>query len=457
MGFSRANKFLCGILLALAFASSAHAQAVDATADNPANSAQETPEPQNWNLHFQTTAIGQGYPAFHGVNGPQSLSSQGQVKETRSDTLFAGVRMPWSSSENSTEFYLDPETVQGFGLSHVAGVGGFPSGESEKAGSDYPRLNIARGFLRQTFGFGGEQEALESDQNQLAGARDISRLTISVGKVAVTDFFDNNSYSHDARSQFMNIALMDGGAYDYAGDQKGYTDGAVFELNQAGWAIRYGYFFAPKYANAPDLEENYNGKGAHNLELEERYKIADQPGVLRMLGFANIANAGSYRDALAYADPTEGLDATRTARVKYGFVLNAEQALSDDLGLFSRFSWNDGQEEIVSTTDIDQSLSLGASFKGTRWGRPDDTVGVAGAIDMLSQAQVDYFKAGGLGIIVGDGFLDYAPEDILETYYNYRVFKPLWLTGDYQFIANPGYNATRGPANIFSVRAHIEF
>ena len=62
------------------------------------------------------------------------------------------------------------------------------------------------------------------------------------------------------------------------------------------------------------------------------------------------------------------LHATRTARLKYGFVLNAEQALNDDLGLFSRLSWNDGQNEIVSTTDIDQSFSFGASLKGDAMG-----------------------------------------------------------------------------------------
>jgi len=417
----------------------------------------EDPAPQDWNLHVQNTEVWQGYPAFHGTNGLQSLNSNGQNKETSSATLYAGARAPWSDSKNATEFYLDPEINQGFGLSHVLGVAGFPNGEAQKAGEPDPQLNWARFYVRQTFGFGGAQENIDSGPNQLAGARDISRLTLIAGKMSIPDFFDNNSYSHDPRTQFMNWALIDGGAYDYVADQKGYTGGFVAELNQKDWAIRYGYFFAPKDPNSRFLDESFTGKGGHNLELEKRYDVAGQPGVLRILGFANIARAGSYRETLDNPALDLNIAATRIDRTKYGFVLNAEQAITDDLGLFSRFSWNDGQEEISSYTDIDQSFSAGASLKGLRWNRPDDTIGLAGAIDMLSQAQIDFLKAGGTGILIGDGSLNYAPEGIIETYYNYAVIDHVTATFDYQFIVNPAYNQNRGPVNIFALRTHLEF
>ena len=275
--------------------------------------------------------------------------------------------------------------------------------------------------------------------------------------MSIPDFFDNNSYSHDPRTQFMNWSLMDAGAYDYAADPKGYSDGMVLELNQKSWAVRYGYFFVPIYSNSRFLEESFDGKGAHNLELEERYSLADQPGVCRILGFANIVNAGSYRATLA--DPSLDLDiaATRTTRVKYGYVLNIEQAINDDLGLFSRYSWNDGQEEVISFADIDQSFSAGASLKGTKWGRPDDTVGLAGVINTLSHAQIEFIKAGGLGILIGDGTLNYASEEIMETYYSYHLFKPLSVTFDYQFINNPAYNQDRGPVHVLTGRIHLEW
>jgi hypothetical protein len=45
--------------------------------------------------------------------------------------------------------------------------------------------------LRQVWGFGGEQEQIEGSQLQLAEKQDISRLTLTVGRMSVTDQFDN--------------------------------------------------------------------------------------------------------------------------------------------------------------------------------------------------------------------------------------------------------------------------
>jgi len=125
--------------------------------------------------------------------------------------------------------------------------------------------------------------------------------------------------------------------------------------------------------------------------------------------------------------------------------------------VFGRWSWNDGKNEISAFTDIDASLSLGTSIKGTRWGRPDDRIGLAGAINMLSRDHRDYIAAGGLGILIGDGRLNYRPEQILETFYAMNVVSGVILTFDYQFMVNPAYNADRGPISFFSARLHGEF
>jgi len=134
-----------------------------------------------------------------------------------------------------------------------------------------------------------------------------------------------------------------------------------------------------------------------------------------------------------------------------------EQALSDDLGFFSRLSWNDGKSEIMSFTDIDASASGGLVWKGRMWGRPEDSIGLAGAVNGLSSAHRAFLAAGGLGILVDDGQLNYRPERILETYYTYVIDKYWTLTADYQFIVNPAYNADRGPVSIFGARVHAEF
>jgi high affinity Mn2+ porin len=74
--------------------------------------------------------------------------------------------------------------------------------------------------------------------------------------------------------------------------------------------------------------------------------------------------------------------------------------VSEDVGVFGRWSSNDGRNEIMAFTDIDHSLSGGASIKGARGGRPDDVIGLAGAINGLSRDHRDFLAAGGLGPLV---------------------------------------------------------
>ena len=413
-------------------------------------------DPSSWNVHGQLTFIEQGYPAFRSpYEGPNSLTGASQIQNTMSATAFLGYR-----PRDGTEIYVNPELMQGFGLSDTLGVAGFPNGEAQKSDFPIPRIDIARVFVRQTFGLGGEQETVEDGPNQLAGKQDVSRITITAGRFAVIDLFDGNSYSHDPRVDFFNWNMYCCGSYDLTMDKISYTWGAAVELNQKNWAIRGGYFLVPTVSNVDTFDTHVPEHGEYIGELELRYLLFSQPGKLRLMGWANIANMGSYADALAmpvttpnYPDITQ----TRQVRTNYGFVVNLEQAITSDLGVFSRASWSPGLVEIIGWTDCDESLSLGTVLKGNMWGRPDDKIGVGGVIEGLSPIARAYFAAGGLGILIGDGQLNYRPEQILEVFYAYSVNKWATLTFDYQFVNNPGYNADRGPVSIFSGRLHAQF
>ena len=413
-------------------------------------------DPYSWNVHGQLTLIEQGYPAFRSpYQGTNSLTGASQIQNTTSATAFVGYR-PW----DGTEVYINPELMQGFGLNNTLGVAGFPNGEAQKSNFPMPRIDIARVFVRQTFGLGGEQETIEDGPNQLAGKQDISRITVTAGRFAVLDIFEGNSYSHDPRVDFLNWNMYCCGSYDVTMDKIGYTWGAAAELNQKSWAIRAGYFLVPAVSNANSYDIHISERGEYIGELELRYSLFSQPGKFRLMGWANIANMGGYADALAmpvttpdYPDITQ----TRHVRTNYGFVANLEQAITADLGIFSRASWSPGRVELIGWTDCDQSLSFGAVLKGSAWGRPDDKIGVAGVVEGLSSIARAYFAAGGLGILIGDGQLNYRPERILEAYYAYSVNKWATFTFDYQFIDNPGYNADRGPVSVFSGRLHAQF
>ena len=198
-------------------------------------------------------------------------------------------------------------------------------------------------------------------------------------------------------------------------------------------------------------------------EIEERHTLWGQPGKLKVTGFLSRGNAGSFQDAVNLAqatglDAADALAAVRHYQSRPGVSINLEQQISDSIGVFARAGWADGNVEPWDFTDIDRTVSGGVSLSGSRWGRPDDTVGVAGALNGISSAHVAYFNAGGLGILIGDGQLAHPTiEKIFETYYSFAVTPAVKLSADFQLISAPGYNSQRGPVPVGAVRLHAEF
>ncbi len=413
--------------------------------------------PEDWDAHAQLTGIAQGYPGFNSpFQGPNSLPGNAEVRETVSGTAFLGARLPWQGGEG----YFNPEFNQGFGIGRTLGIDGFTNGEAAKAGFHTPKPNVARLFVRQVWGLGGAQETLVPDENQLGETVDVSRVTLTAGKMSASDIFDNNQYAHDPRTDFMNDSFWESVAWDYPADAKGYTDGAAVELNQKDWALRGGWFLEPKIQNQRNLDPRFLKRYGTVVELETRHEIWGEPGKIRFLLFANRApqaELDQVDSAALVAGTAPNPIPFRRDDWKTGFAVNFEQSITGDLGAFARVSWNDGRTEGWAFTDIDRSVSSGLSLKGTSWGRPNDTVALAAAANGLAKPAQDYFAEGGLGILAGDGRLSYAPEAIIETYYSVSVAEPLALSFDYQFVANPAFDAARGPVSVFATRLHLEF
>src|ERR1700687_2542194 len=389
----------------------------------------QIPESPDWNFHGQTTFIQQAYPRIRSpYEGANSLPGGGQGRETLTADAFLGWRL-WDGGE----LYFNPELAEGFGLDHTRWRGGLRGGEAQKGGTAFPKFRPQRYLIRQTFGLGGEQEEVADGPLQLAGKRDIARVTLTVGRFSVGGFFDGNAYAKDPCADFMNWAIWSSGAYDFPADLPGFTRGAVVELNRRDWALRAGLFQVP---SAPNSDVLTSRGGGAVVELEERYAISDQPGKLRLGVFGNQGHTASYREALAIVASNPSLDINATTASirhtlpKYGFYANMEQAITKNIGIFARASWNDGQTEILSFTDIDRSLSGGISIKGSSWGRPNDTIGLGGVINGLSSAHRDFLAAGGIGLLIGDGQLNYREEKILEAYYAYNINKWSTLTFD---------------------------
>ncbi|MBS1529360.1 MAG: carbohydrate porin [Bacteroidetes bacterium] len=417
--------------------------------------AQDSVKTQRTNFHFQQTIITQYKPPFDApYTGRNSLLPTTETQSSITSTLYGGARL-WQGAEA----YFNPEISGGSGLSQTLGVAGFPNGETFRVGGVQNKIYIGRLYVKQTFGWGKEKDTLEDDLNQLAGIRSKRYFSLAAGKFGMADFFDNNQFSHDPRTQFMNWALMDNAAWDYPANTRGYVLGLYAELGHPDWTLRFALTMVTTMPNQSVWDAKIAKGNAETVEFEKRYTIGGQKGTLRILTFLNNGKFGNYRDAIAQNPAAPNVDSTWAyGRHKYGFGINADQYLSKDFGVFAKASWNDGHTETWFFTEIDRSLTFGGTLKGTAWHRPDDETGLAFIVNGLSQDHKDYLAAGGYGFIIGDGQLNYSPEMIMEFYYKINVYqKKFWLSPDYQFILHPAYNADRGPVNVLGVRAHVEF
>jgi high affinity Mn2+ porin len=411
---------------------------------------------ERWNLFFQATSIGQyhgGFPSPY--SGQFSLQGHPEAEASLTSTLFFALRLA-----SNTRFYFDPEIAGGRGFSATNGLANFPNGEMPRVATATPKPYIARLYVTQDFGFGSERETAESAENQLAGSRPMKRYSITVGRFTVTDFFDDNHYSHDPRTQFMGWAVMYNGAWDYPADTRGYTWGWVHEFHTRHWSARYASAAMPRVANGLRFDRRLFRDRSDTFEGEFRGKFREHEGAIRVISYINHFDGGAYADAIRVAGQTgtrPDITATRKpGALKYGLGISADQELAKDFGIFGRLGWNDGKTESFAYTAIDRLATVGVSLKGSRWHRPEDTLATELTISGLSAVHSQYLALGGYDFLIGDGALRYGPETIWETYYSARLIPALFATIGLDHTDNPAYNRDRGPVWIGTFRLHLE-
>jgi high affinity Mn2+ porin len=414
-------------------------------------------QPERWNLFYQATSIGQYHGTFHSpYEGTFSLLDRQEQVVSLTTTLFLGLRL-----SNNTQLYFDPEIAGGKGFSGVNGLANASNGELPRVASAEPKPYLARLYITHDFGFGDEKEHVESEENQLGGDRPMTRYTIALGRFTVTDFFDNNQYTHDPRTQFMGWGVMYNGAWDYPADTRGYTWGWIHEFHARNWSVRYGSAAEPKTANGLRFDRRLLRNRGDSFEEELRYKPGGHAGAVRVLEYLNHTDSGTYAEAIKLAAQTGGvpqITATlRSGTLKYGAGVSIDQEIAKDVGVFGRLGWNDGKTESFAFTAIDRLVTGGASVTGTRWKRPFDVAAAELTASGLSAVHAQYLALGGLDFLIGDGKLRYGPEYVFETYYSARVLPWLFATFDMQHVNNPAYNKDRGPLWIPSIRLHIAF
>ncbi len=425
-------------------------------------------ETSRYFLAGQANIIFQAHGPFHSpYSGPNSLLSRGEYKTSLLGTIYSGVQLR-RDPNSETDFIFDLESAGGRGDSEALGLAGFTNLDVVRNPNLGSTPYIARVQLHQTIGLSSKLNEATRSTFLLATQVPERRIQLFVGKMTLPDYFDINAIGTDSHLQFMNWTVDNNGAWDYAADTRGYTYAALAEYDDKNWSVRYAVGLMPTVANGIDLDWNLRRASGQNIEFELRKPLlgkllpAERTGTIQVLSYVNHAHMGLYRDAVnAYLDrqtPKPEITAVeKYGAVKYGFGLNAAQALTADLRVFGRFGWNEGQHESFAYTEVDQTIEFGGDYSGRGWSRPNDKAGLALVTNAIKRDHQQYLSLGGLGFLLGDGRLNYAREDIVESYYNLHVFKGLYYALDLQFIDHPGYNQDRGPVLFESVRMHVDF
>ena len=404
-----------------------------------------------WTFRFMNTVVQQAHnELIVPYEGIKSLSNSAETQITVRNTWFIGKRI-----KKNTSIYVNPELAGGSGLSGVAGIAGFPNGEAFRVGSGAPKVYIARAFIRHQIPLSEETEAFENGPNQLRERLAVRRITLTVGKFSLLDYFDGSQYANDGRTQFMNWALMTGGAYDFASDTRGNSVGAVIEYFVPGRIMRFAVVSPSSTPNGPKFDFNFPSSKGINFDVRQNVKLFDRAAVIGFTGFLNNTLGVKFNDIIHTAPDSVAKARTRY-HSKYGFVLNIEQEFKK-WAWFMIGSWADGKTENWGFTQIDHSVAGGLILFGRNWHRANDRLGIACEMSRLSDDQISFLARGGNGFIIGDGSLRYASEKAFEAYYSVRVHQHIFITFDYQYIWNIAFNADRGNVGVWAIRSHIDF
>ncbi len=422
-------------------------------------------DPDLINIRGQFTLTELGYPTFRQppsfIGAPLTLPAKGHSTEIGETTLFTGLKL-WQGAE----FWVNPEIDQGFGVNNGAGIADVPTAEAYKLGQAIPYAKIMRAFVRQTINLGGETQKVEADFNRFAGTQTSDRLVLTTGIISPLDIFDTNTYANSAKTQFMNWGLVYCLTFDWGGDAWGIGPGAAAELYKDRFTYRLGWFDMSRsaYSNTSNAYGSDPTLSQYEIvgEVEERHELWGQPGKVKVNVNMVSGRLGTYSDAIALGLATNQPPETssvRKYRQKVDAHINLEQQIMPNVGVFSRVGFAPSYVEGLSSSDSHLFFSSGVSIGGAFWGRPKDTVGIAGIYNEAAAAELNYLNLGGSGVLVSGGQQPFptGPEKVLESYYNLSLMSSTSITFDYQFVQNPGFNTSRGPVNIFSGRLHWEF
>lgn len=366
-------------------------------------------------------------------DGPASIFRKGddQVLTTITPAFFFRF---WKNGE----FVISPEMQLGNGIGNGKGMGAYPNA---LYGNPQTTPYMLRAHYRHHVFF----------KSSIA-----KEYSITIGRYVLQEMFDMNPYASDPKRDFFNFSHTMLNGWDAAVTAYGYTQGIAQTISLKNGSVSLSVNTHNLYGGGPVTDWNIYDAHSVNLQLVGYFKLFGNSGKVRLLGFYNRSHGGDFKhydkDTLS---GSAFFDNTHIYTTKFGAGIDINYNLTNNSGLFLRYSMNDGLHEDYGTTQCDGSLAGGASFGMKSIKRTSDRLGICASVNTISALHQQYLKDGGTGFMVGDGNLSYAPETVFETYYCFDFWHHAYLTLNYQYALNVGYNADRGNAHFLGLRLNL--
>ncbi len=262
------------------------------------------------------------------------------------------------------------------------------------------------------------------------------RLSLTVGKIDFSGFFDASAYANDEVTQFLNGALVNNPTVPFPD----YSLGVILSCDLAdSWYLMGGIADAQADGRETGFNTMFHG--------EDYFVYLVETGVTPQLDSPNGSLQGTYRVGFWY-DPQPKPDwSTKQYRDDNGFYISCDQMLAKEnsdsediqgLGAFARYGYAPSK-----TNDLTNFYSFGVQYQGLFDGRDDDVLGLGYAHGCFSdKANITYTE-------------DY--ESVAELYYSAQITPWMAISPSVQYVGNPGGNEDVSDAVVCGVRALITF
>jgi len=255
------------------------------------------------------------------------------------------------------------------------------------------------------------------------------KMALTFGKLDPTVYLDTNAYANDETAQFLGRIFRNSPTIEFPDNAGGLrlalTPVEIFDIELGVWDAD------------SDFEDVFDSVFLGS-QINFKPKFFNREGNYRFIGWSNDRNHTKWQDT------------TKDKENNYGFGLSFDQELTDNLGAFVRYGWQNPKVYLTdSSFSLEHAWSTGFQIKGGIWGRENDILSLGIGYAIPSD---DYKKT--------DPARNAKKEGHFETYYNIHINEHLHLSPDLQVIWNPyGDDAINSDDTIVmgGLRAQVDF